>query len=537
MASWSGLSSPPLNRGFHGRQSRASRDCPTKLNGFPIPGIVIDFSSNAVNCELEAANSMDSRLSIFKNTLALSVPNVLNPFISFILVLVISHYIGVKGLGEYSLVLSYLGIFNTLAALGLEDLVVREVTRRPDDAHMFFLNAGIFGSISSLLALVAMDVLVAVMGYEKQVVYAAFLCSLSRGFNHHDLYGGYFSVCGKSGICGFHLCAGKSSESGYMCVALASRVRNRAAIWCNSCSRIFGFLVMSCFYVKVLGVPRGKLNLEVWRILMREAPTFTSIAIFSTIHLSIAQILLSKLQSVESVGIFSAADRLLAICKTVPVAFSSALLPFFTRHFALGPKDLMRLASDSLRYLFVGVFPVVVGTFVLADSIITQIYGQKFFLAGTVLRFHILSLIPFTTVYVMAQVLIATDNQKVDLMINIVAAITNFILNLLLIPHFAELGAVFATLFTVIIFNQLQNLYIRRYLFRIKFTEIVTKVLISSLIMGAFTYALREWNIFLNIAISAIVYGSLIVLLQVVSRDEIEFLERLIMRKARRVDG
>ncbi|MGB6063221.1 MAG: polysaccharide biosynthesis C-terminal domain-containing protein [Desulfomonilaceae bacterium] len=274
-----------------------------------------------------------------------------------------------------------------------------------------------------------------------------------------------------------------------------------------------------------------------WRILMKEAPTFTSIAIFSTIHLSIAQILLSKLQSVESVGIFSAADRLLAICKTVPVAFSSALLPFFTRHFALGPKDLMRLASDSLRYLFVGVFPVVVGTFVLADSIIAQIYGQKFMFAGTVLRFHILSLIPFTTVYVMAQVLIATDNQKVDLTINIVAAIINLILNLLLISYLAELGAVFATLLTIIIFNQLQNLYIRRNLFRIRFTEIVTKVLISSLIMGAFTYALREWNIILNIAISAIVYGSLIVLLQVVSHEEIEFLKRLIIRKVRRVDG
>ena len=62
---------------------------------------------------------------------------------------------------------------------------------------------------------------------------------------------------------------------------------------------------MSWLYVKAFGVPRGKLDLEVWRILTKEAPTFTSIAIFSTIHLSIAQIMLSKLQSMEAVGIFS----------------------------------------------------------------------------------------------------------------------------------------------------------------------------------------------------------------------------------------
>ena len=157
-------------------------------------------------------------------------------------------------------------------------------------------------------------------------------------------------------------------------------------------SRLFGFVVMSCFYVKRFGVPRGKLNLDVWRILTKEAPTFTSIAIFSTIHLSIAQIMLSKLQSMEAVGIFGAADRLLAICKTVPVAFSSALLPFFAKQFASGVEELRKLSIDSLRWLFVGAFPVVVGISILADNIIALIYGQKFSSAGMVLRFHILSL-------------------------------------------------------------------------------------------------------------------------------------------------
>ena len=55
--------------------------------------------------------------------------------------------------------------------------------------------------------------------------------------------------------------------------------------------------------------------------------------------------------------------------------------------------------------------------------------------------------------------------------------------------------------------------------------------------MGMFTYALREYNIFLNVAISAVVYGSLVVLLRVVSHEEIRFLEGLMVRKAGKVDG
>jgi len=271
----------------------------------------------------------------------------------------------------------------------------------------------------------------------------------------------------------------------------------------------------------------------VWRILRKEAPTFTSIAIFSTIHLSVAQILLSKLQSVEAVGIFSAADRLISICKTIPVAFSSALLPFFTRYFAAGADDLRSLSTDCLRWLFLGVLPVAFGTFILADSIITLIYGQKFMFAGQVLRFHILSLIPFTTVIVLAHILIATDNQKVDLMINIAAAIMNVVLCLVLIPIFAEMGAVWASLFTIIVFNQLQNIYIRRHLFRIRFIDVFARALVASLGMSAVTYVLREWNIFLNIAISAVVYGLLVVLVQGVSREEIQLLRDLVQKKVR----
>lgn len=481
---------------------------------------------------------MGLRLSIFKNTLALSVPNLLNPFISFVLVLVISRYLGVTGLGQYSLILSYMWIFSTLASLGLGSLVVREVAKRPADAHMFLFNAGIFGSISSLVGLLAMDGVVVVMGYERDLVYAAFVCSLTIVFSTAMIYAeAIFRALEKAQYIAVTYVLENVLRVG-ACVLLLLKGYGIVALFVAILgSRIFGFLVLSYLYVRVFGMPRGKLNVEVWRILRREAPTFTSIAIFSTIHLSIAQIMLSKLQSVEAVGIFSAADRLLSICKTVPVAFSSALLPFFTRHFTSETDDLRVLSTDCLRWLFLTVLPVVVGTFVLADSIITFIYGQKFVPAGQVLRVHILSLIPFTTVIVMAHILIATDNQKVDLKINIVAAIMNFVLCLILIPYFAEMGAVYATLLTIIVFNQLQNVYIRRHLFRIRLTDVFAKALAASLAMGVCTYALREWNIFLNIAISAVVYVSLVVSVQGVSREEIQSLRNLVASKARRVGG
>ena len=122
---------------------------------------------------------MSTGRNLLKNTLALSVPNFLNPVISFVLVLVISRYMGVRGLGQYSLVLSYMAVFVILAPLGLSTLIVREVAKGPDDAHAVLINAGLFATISSLVAMVGMNALVWAMDYEREIFLASLIISLS----------------------------------------------------------------------------------------------------------------------------------------------------------------------------------------------------------------------------------------------------------------------------------------------------------------------------------------------------------------------
>jgi O-antigen/teichoic acid export membrane protein len=466
-----------------------------------------------------------SRFTILKNTLALFVPQIVNPIVSFVLVLVISRYLGVAGLGKYSLIFSFIGIFSSLANLGLNTLVVREVARKPQERHVFFLNAAVVGFVSSLVMVVAMNTLIAVMGYESDVVSAGFIFS--------------FSLVASTAI-GFVESVFRAEEkSHYIALTHVSENIVKVAI-CTGLlltghgivtlfaailiTRFFGLALLFTFYVRVFGFPRGRFHAEIMRLLLREAPTFTSIAIFATLHLNLSQIMLSKLQDLHAVGIFSAADRLLGICVTMPVAFGSALLPSMTRKHVEGIEGLKSLTSDSLRYMYLMNLPIVLGTFVLADQIIHLIYGVKFAASGEVLRIHIFSLIPFSTVYLLAQVLMATDNQRVDLKINILGATLVFLLNLLLIPHFAEMGAVFTTLITIVIFNQLQYWYIRSYLFTISFVGLIWRPLAAALTMALVTYSLSGNSLFLNIGISAVVYLVLIVVFRAISRDELLFM-------------
>ena len=468
---------------------------------------------------------MASRTSILKNTIALAIPNALNPLISFALILVISRYLGVDGLGKYSLVFSYFGLFATVASLGLADLVVRESAKRPADTHLLLVNAGLFGTFSSIAALICMNLLVWAMGYDKDLFQASLVCSFALVISTAVSYlEAIFRSKEKSEYVAFCFLA-ENLIRVIMCVGLLLANYGIVALFTAVLiSRIFGLAVLLFFYTRIFGKLSWQYQPEIWNVLRTQSATFASIAIFSTIHVSIDQILLSKLKSIESVGIYSAADKLLTICKTIPIAFSSALLPVLTKAYSESPGEFRDLLTKSLGYILVVILPIVVGTFILSDRFIEVIYGMKFMPAGPVLQLHILSLIPFSMVFVLAQALIASDNQAVDLKINIAAAFINFGLNLVFIPPLAEIGAVLATLLTIIIFNQLQNFYIKKRLLDISITALYFRPVVAALGMGLVTYILRDWNILLNIAVSATVYASLVIIVKALSAEEIRWL-------------
>jgi O-antigen/teichoic acid export membrane protein len=473
------------------------------------------------------------KLRLLKNTLALAAPNFLNPLISFILVLLISRYLGVGGLGKYSLILAYMGMFATLATLGLDALIIREVARRPDDAQLLFFNVSVFGTISAIVSAIAMNATVYLLDYDQEVLKAAFICSFALLFVTAIYYmNAVFTAFYKAKYTAFSYV----TENAFRVLISAILVifgKGVVAIFLVAlCTRILGFAMMLYFYLTSIGWPKFEFRADIWRTLVREAPVFSSIVIFSTIHMSIDQIMLSKLQGVESVGIYSAADRLLALCKTLPIAFAMALLPSLTTGFDSGLGRMKRLTDSSIRYVLALSFPTIVGVIILSQQFIFLLYGPEFERSAALLRAHIISLAPFSTLFVLARVLTASDNQKIDMYINGFCALLNIVLNYLLIPVWAEMGAVVATLATVIVFNQLQYGYIRKQLFRVDFWNPGKRILPATLIMAAVTWALTPLNLFINIAVSAMVYMIALGLLGGLKKDEMDVIKRILPIKA-----
>jgi O-antigen/teichoic acid export membrane protein len=473
--------------------------------------------------------SIESRKSLFKNTLALSIPSALNPFVSLVLVSVISRKLGVEGMGQYSLLSSYLNIFTTIASLGLGGLIVREVARRPEDIHTLTVNSLLFGLVSSVLAMILMDFGVTFLRYENELQLAFLIGSVSLipGSCSRFLESTFRAVERSEFIAIGQFLENMSKVM--LCIAVVLTGYGIVAISAMTVlTKFFALGLLLFFYFKVIGVFHVKFNKDVWKMLIKESPIFVGIAIFSTIHLNIDTILLSKLASVSSVGIYGAATRLNQICIIIPMAFSMAILPTLSRHFGYGLENLREKTELSIRYVLIACLPTAAGLLLLADKIIFLIYGAKFTQSVFILQLVAPVLIPYSLVLILAQTLIAANFQRLDMKINMVAAVIATVLNYTLIQRFAEIGAVIAYVVTITSFLALQVVFITRNLFPLHLVQLIKRPLLATLGMAMVTYFFRDNNIFCNVLISAIVYVVFLILLKVMSAEEIAITKSIV---------
>jgi O-antigen/teichoic acid export membrane protein len=473
--------------------------------------------------------SVESRKKLLKNTVALSIPSAINPFVSLVLVYMVSRRLGVEGMGQYSLLLSYINIFTTVASLGLGALVVREVARRPQDIHLLMINSVLFGLVSSVIAMFLMDFGVTFLGYDKELLLAFIIgsASLVPGSCVRFLEAIFRAVEKSEFIALGQLLENVSKV--ILCVAVLLIGYGIVAISAvTTLTKFLALALLLFFYFKVIGVSTIKFDWQVWTMLLKEAPTFMGIAIFSTIQGNVDTIMLSKLASISSVGIYGAAGRINQICVIIPLAFSLAILPNFSRHFDYGLESLREKTELSIRYVLIICVPMVVGVVLLADKIIFLVYGHKFIESIFILQLMAPYLILYSLIMILAQTLIAANYQTIDLRINMLAAVCATVLNYFLIQRFAELGAVMSSWVTTLLFLACQIAFITKTLFPLQLLGSFTKPLIAAFAMAFVTYWLREANIFLNVLISAVIYFGVLISFKGIPSEEMIVIKSLI---------
>jgi O-antigen/teichoic acid export membrane protein len=116
--------------------------------------------------------------------------------------------------------------------------------------------------------------------------------------------------------------------------------------------------------------------------------------------------------------------------------------------------------------------------------------------------------VPYGIVRYHAYVLLGANHQRVDLALNVVMSLLNVILNLILIPQYGHFGAALATFVSICVYGALQYGYLlSRLPGRAAPITIPAPVIFACAAMALCVWLLRDLNLFIVIALAAMLYA------------------------------
>ena len=430
-----------------------------------------------------------------QNTFFIFASRIGGKAISFVLIVLLTRYLGVEGYGKYALTFAFTNIFLYLAGLGLGTLLVRETAKSKEKVESYLANIlflKIFAAVGTLVLIVLSANLLKYPMEVRILIYIAGSAVIVQSFT--GIFGSVFL--------GFQ----RMEYEGGLFLLMQSLILAAVAfcIWMKmSLSEIMGAYLLALLVAFFIGASienrkfvkikiAFKKNIE--RFLLKESIPFCATSFLTMITFNVDSVMLSKMLGFKEVGIYNAASKIVFLFGIIAVSISMAIFPYISEQWTKKKESAIDGYIKGNKYCLLFALPLTVGIVILAPRIIFLLYGQEYTPSVAVLRLLVFCL-PFMFLNnLTGRTLGAIGQQKKMVVVSLVNVSTNVCLNGLLIPYFGIFGAVAATLVTYGVSFGMQQFYIYKYFVkRIPF-KMVSKIVLFSLLMGVAVYFIQCWN-------------------------------------------
>ena len=409
-----------------------------------------------------------------------TIANILFPFATSIYV---SRILLPAGVGKVASAQNIVSYFVTLAALGLPSYGVREfakIREKKKNRNKLFTELLLVNVISTTLAIIGFVGLGTINdGFNGQwALYAA--CGLSIAFNYLNIdwmYQGleeYGYITGRSlfikGLSLLRLFLFVRSREDYVLYALISSLATGGN---------YIFNVLNARKYVTLDFSQIELQRHIRPVLL-----IALIIFLSTIYNKIDVTMLNILATDESVGYYTYAQKTITMVLTMANAITAALLPRLSYYYENDRQGFYNLLDKGFQVLCFMTLPMTIGMALVAPQAVEFLYGKAFEPAVLTIRLMCpLILIKGFGDLFCYQLVYSTKSEKIILPASALASAINVITNAILIPTLLQNGAVIASVFSELVTNTFQFIYMKK---KVKFSinmKAFTKGLISTAVM------------------------------------------------------
>ena len=470
---------------------------------------------------------MGTARRIYKNTAYLGIAEVVSRVLQFAVMLYAARLLSQQNFGKFSFALSLSFMAVILADLGINTLLIREISRNKSLVSKYFINAF---SIKIVLSIITFFIIVAVLNalnypeITRQIVYIIWLFTILSTFT--ELFYSIFRAFEQM----FYDAFLKILRMSILAVTGIYVLFKGYGVIIFSYTFIFTEIIVITIASLIALKKFIKLDIRIDPVFikstLKKALPFGLAFIFGGIYFFIGSIMLSKMKGDVEVAIFSAAYNIALALIFIPTVYINAIYPVLSRYYKESKSGLRLLYERSFKYLYIAGVPISLGIFMLSDEIIGFLYGTRYSTSSIALRIISLYLFLKFINFLLGIVLSSIDKQNKRMLGQGITAGISILLNLWLIPLIGFVGAALSTLITEIFLFMIYYLFVSKSWYYYNFLGILPKPIIAAIAMSLFI-GFTSLNLIITIVASAAIYLAVLMVLRTLDKKDYEIIGKI----------
>jgi len=358
----------------------------------------------------------------------------------------VARYLGPAQFGVFSYAIAFAALFGSIAKLGLDSIVVRDLVREPDKRDLYLGTAFWLKLIGALAMLAAMAFAVRFTSNDATTNLYIFIIGSGTLFQSFEVVDFYFqskvlskfvSICRLtqlfvSSLLKLYLIFKRADLFWFVLVSLVDQITLAISLYLAYRHQKF-----KSFY--------RYFDLTTAKLLLRNSWPLIISGLVVTIYMRIDQIMINEMMGKTEVGLYSAAVRISEVWYFIPMLLTNSLFPSIVNAKKINEKlYFMRLQRLFTFMVWIGVIVAIIITF-FSDQLVLLLFGDAYSGAGQVLMVHTWGGI-FVSLGVASGSWFVNENlQHYSFYRTALGAFINVILNIILIPLYGLMGAAVAT--------------------------------------------------------------------------------------------
>lgn len=412
---------------------------------------------------------------IFVNTSWLMIGRAIQLGLTFIITMVVTRYLGPTEFGKLNYVYSYIQLFLPICTLGLNDIAVKELVDDKDNQNKIVGTIAILRILISIICMICATEIVYVL--KDDVIYKriAFLQSFALLFQSFDCIAYFYQANLLSKKNGIIYSLSYTLTTIFRGIAI---VLKKNIFW-FAFAMSLDFVIIGIMYIFVYLKDGKKFNFsfDIAKSLLKKSYYYIISGVLIVIYGKVTDtLLLGNMVNDTSVGYYTAATNLINAWPFILTAIIDSTAPVIIEEFNNSKEKF----NNKLKKLYAAIFyiSVCIALFItlLSDFIVSILYGESYMTSSIPLKIVSWST-AFAYIGVARSIWLQCNNKiKYETYITLFGAITNIVLNYILIKRFEIIGAAIALTLTQILTNFI-------YLFFMKETRENAKLILEAILL------------------------------------------------------